>query len=313
MIIWGMSGKGHDASLTVWDDHRLIYEAYTRDKTHHKLLKRDFISVSKNYRPDLVVWYENPYTKALRQLWARQSKPFSRNNVSKYLKDLGLNTKWTYVQHHKAHAAHYYQSEWNDAVIVVIDSIGEWDCTSVWHGVKDNLYKMGSQRYPDSLGLFYSSMVKEAGMKPQKDEAAFESLGSIGMTNVRLLKELEDNLIISNDPWRPVFSYNLHKGAGGDYEHYNQVEIASSTQYLFEEMVLKVVKHWTKKLKCKNVILSGGCAFNRGVRLKIQDAGFKLWVPDNPGDGGSAKSCVLAYFGKKTGFDISPNEIGVDT
>lgn len=310
MIIWGMSGKGHDASITVWDSGTLYHESYSRESRHNQ---DEIYGLLKYGDPELVVWYENPYTKAIRQWYAGQPNPIKRNNVTSYLKSLGINCKWTYVQHHEAHAAHYYdQDTFDEAIVVVIDSIGEWDCTSVWHAKDKKLVKLGQQRYPDSVGLFYSSMVKEAGMTPQKDEATFESLASIGMVNDRLLSDMKHDLLITH-PWRPVFARSMHRGLGGLYEQYNQIEIASTAQHLFEEIVMNTVKYWTKHLKCKNVILSGGCAFNKGIRSRIKENGYRLWVPNNPGDGGSAKSCVLAYLRKKTSFDVPVNQGGLNT
>ncbi len=309
MIIWGMSGKGHDASITVWSENVLLHESYTRAAEHDAT---ELYGLLKYGEPDLVVWYENPYTKSFRQLYAGQSRPFARNKIGSYLKKYGINCKWTYVQHHEAHAAHFYdQDTFDEAVVFVIDSIGEWDCTSVWHAKDGKLKKLGSQRYPDSLGLFYSSMVKEAGMTPQKDEATFESLASIGMINDALLAQMKKELMIDN-PWRPVFTKNMHKGLGGLYETYNQIEIASTTQHLFCDIVINMIDYWTEKLGCKNVILSGGCAFNRGVRKRVKEK-YNIWVPNNPGDGGSAKSAVLAYLRKKTRLNVAPNQIGANT
>ena len=73
-IIWGMVGNSHDASIAVFNDNKL-QEIYTsKNKTHsHDLVNKGFLV---NYKwPDLVVWYEKPFKKAIRQLYAGQSRP----------------------------------------------------------------------------------------------------------------------------------------------------------------------------------------------------------------------------------------------
>ena len=51
-------------------------------------------------------------------------------------------------------------------------------------------------------------------------------------------------------------------------------------QSIFEDLISNIYNHWTMKLNCTEVIFTGGCAFNKGIRNKIN-----IWVPSNPGDG----------------------------
>ena len=71
-----MAGHGHDASITVWYDTDVMVEHYTSEP-YHKY--EDVESLKKKFgAPDLVVWYENPYLKSIRQWWAGQKNPFQR-------------------------------------------------------------------------------------------------------------------------------------------------------------------------------------------------------------------------------------------
>ena len=83
-IIWGMSGKGHDASIVVFKDYSVVFESYTRDSEHDiaviEKIKHD------HGEPNLVVWYENPWKKMLRQWWDGHKNVYASNNISKYLK-----------------------------------------------------------------------------------------------------------------------------------------------------------------------------------------------------------------------------------
>ena len=291
MIIWGMVGNSHDASIGIFKDNRFQKLYTSRRKTHsNKIIDQAFLVNDK--LPDLVVWYEKPFKKALRQLYAGQSKPFSRNRVKKYLKQYGITCPIKYVGHHEAHAAHYYNSTFNDATIIVIDSIGEWDTTTIWQAKDNKLTKKYGTSYPDSLGLFYSSMTQRCGLKPQRDEAVIEQ--SQGYVDPIVKGTMVSDLIIPHE-WKPLFTENMHRGIGNWRPNLTAKEIASVTQDVFEDLVMKISDYANLKLPSKNLVLSGGCAFNRGVRNKLNRNWDNVYYPQNPGDAGSAETCVLAY------------------
>ena len=293
-IIWGMVGNSHDASIAVFNDNKL-QEIYTsKNKTHsHDLVNKGFLV---NYKwPDLVVWYEKPFKKAIRQLYAGQSRPFARNRVKKYLDKYGITCPIKYVGHHEAHAAHYYNSTFDDATIIVIDSIGEWDTTTIWQAENNKLTKRYSTSYPDSLGLFYSSMTQRCGLTPQKDEMIIDQskYGHVDVNPI-IKKVMMDDLVIQH-AWKPLFTKNMHRGIGNWRPEFKKKEIAPVAQDVFEDLVMKISDYARLKLPSKNLVLSGGCAFNRGMRNKINRNWDNVYYPPNPGDGGSAETCVLAY------------------
>lgn len=279
-IIWGMSGKGHDASIVVFKNKSVVFESYTQNKEHDV----DIIEKikQKHGKPDLVVWYENPWKKMLRQWWTGYKNSYNANNVSKYLKSKNIHCEYTYIDHHKSHCGHMYESPYKNPIVIVADSIGEIDCTSVWHNNK----KMASISYPHSIGLFYSSMTKAGGLQPNKEEGLFEKIASENIVDLDLKSHIKEKYIVDHS-WAPLFKINLHKGADMSIkpEH-----LAPVTQSIFEDLIINMHNHWTKKLNCNEVIFSGGCAFNKSVRKKID-----IWVPKNPGDGGSARSCVWSF------------------
>jgi|TARA_B110000977_G_C11017235_1_gene469932 carbamoyltransferase len=298
MIYWGMSG-GHDATVSIFHDNLLI------DSFRYNNIK-DIEKANRIARPQKVVWFENPYLKSLRQMFAGQPNFISRNNVSKILKDLDIKCPWTYVSHHGSHAAAFYQTDFREALIFVMDSIGEYNCTSVWQGNSKALYMghrenklklLGKQNYPDSLGLFYSAMVKAAGLTPNQDESIFESIVHESNFNRYLYRDIWEMII--PHMWRPIFNQNFHRGVGSKFSNYNQQEIAATTQRVFEELVLKMCNYWINKTGINNIILSGGCAFNRGIRPKIKAISSNLWIPENPGDSGSSIGCVLKHLKTK--------------
>ena len=130
----GISGAiNHDAAVATVHEGEILFashsERYSKKKNdpdlHHALI-RDAIRYSGT--PDIIAWYEKPVLKKLRQLRAGQfDLAFDRRELPKnYLKDYPQlkNVPIKYQSHHYTHAASgYFSSPFDDAVVVVIDSI----------------------------------------------------------------------------------------------------------------------------------------------------------------------------------------------
>ena len=292
MIIWGMSKNGHDWAIAIFKDKELIRIISGKGRKHTLKAVRD---AKQEGEPDLVVWYENPYLKAIRQFLAGQKRPFHRNNIKRYLRDIQIDCKWTYVGHHESHAAAFYKSGFKDATIVVFDSIGEFDCTSIWKAENGKLKKLKSSKYPHSLGLFYSAMTDRVGLKPQRDEAKFEEL-SHSFTPFSLLRTHMEHDILKRYEPMPKFKINLHRGARGLWWGKGKKEIASAARGIFEECVTYILRHAMEITTSKNLVISGGVAFNKSIPDLVGQTWDDFYIPPNPGDTGSAEGAVLAYF-----------------
>lgn len=287
-----MSKNGHDWAIAIFKDKKYLRTISGKGRKH---TLKAVVEAEAYGEPDLVVWYENPYLKSIRQFLAGQKNPFKRNNIRKYLKDLNINCKWTYVGHHESHAAAFYKSGFEDATIVVLDSIGEFDCTSIWKAENGKLKKLKSSKYPHSIGLFYSAMTDRIGMKPQQDEAKFEELSNSQHFPFSLLQtHIEMDLIKQFTPL-PKFKKNLHKGVRGMWWGKNKKEIASATKVIFEQLVHAVLWQARNITDSRNIVLSGGVAFNKSMPKLVGETWDNLYIPPNPSDSGSAEGAVLAY------------------
>ena len=290
MIIWGMSKNGHDWAIAVFKDKKLIRVISGKGRKHtHKAVK----DAKEEGEPKLVVWYENPYLKFLRQLLAGQPKPFKRNNIKRYLRNLNINCKWTYVGHHESHAAAFYKSGFEDATIVVLDSIGEFDCTSIWHAKDGKMKKLQSVKYPHSIGLFYSAMTDRVGLKPQQDEGKFEELSQEHLPFSMLEHQMERDLIKEFTPL-PKFKKNLHRGLRGMYSEFSNKEIAAAARKNFETLIRAVLWRARELSDSRNIVIGGGVAFNKFIPTRTA-RWDNLYIPPNPSDTGSAEGAVLAY------------------
>lgn len=306
MIIWGAVGNSHDASLAVFDNKELKWAGLARDFSrvpNDPNLNKDIIQYAmNNYGPgDRIVWYERPFLKTLRQYWAGQGWLYSENNIRKYLEKHHLyNIPISYTQHHLSHAAYaYYTQPHDDCAVICLDSIGEFETLTIWHGKNNQLKKIHSQGYPHSLGLFYSAMTQRLGLQAQRDEYLVAQWGAKGDPHKyfhTILAELVKTRGMGADPYIRMRE-NLHRGAGWWRPELNTqqdlYDIAAATQRVFEYCLINLAA-WTKtQTKCSHLALAGGGALNRQA-VALLTEWHSVHVPHNPGDPGSCVGAVLA-------------------
>ena len=139
MKILGINALNHDAAMALIGDGEVLFaghsERYSGVKNDSDLNTELLMDLTQYGTPEKVVYFERPYLKKLRQFRAGQfGEVFNSDNLpSNYLQNFIGNAKIEYVQHHQSHAAAgYYTSPYDEACIVVIDAIGEFEtCTTV--------------------------------------------------------------------------------------------------------------------------------------------------------------------------------------
>ncbi len=313
MITWGMVGNSHDASLACFVDDKLWWACMAKDFSkvdNDPDFNWTMIEAANQAygKPDKIVWYEKPFWKTTRQLYAGQGWLAKENNIKKYLSQWDITAPIEYAWHHHAHAAYgYYTQKELDASILVMDSIGEWESLTIWKGDGPNLKKVYSQKYPHSVGLFYSAMTQRCGLVPNKDEYMIAGMAKKG--DARLVGLVEKELLHNNlDGCLPGvhFKHNLHKGCKWllpDMQSKKDLNnLAYATQFLYEK-ILKSNSDWClKNLPSKNLIITGGCALNKQANQKIEKDWNSLWIPKNPGDPGSCIGGVLSKLKKHVDY-----------
>ena len=326
MIVLGISGAlNHDAAVSVIKDSEILFashsERYSKIKNDPNL-NAEIIQEALSYgTPDVIAWYERPYIKKWRQIVAGQySLAFDMNELPKrYLKSFSQlrNIPIIYQSHHYTHAASgYFTSPFNNAAVVVIDSIGELETLTIWKGNCNNLEKIYSQVYPDSIGLFYSAMTARLGLKPQEDEYILMGMAAYGditrqVRGKTIVNHMYDKFGIKlNDHTSKFyhivnFKKNLHRGCN-DFlseltSEQDKFDIAAATQHIYTQMLVKIIEYARKNTKCENLVLMGGCALNCSANSSITDRFKNIWIMPNPGDAGS---CIGAsgslFFNKRT-------------
>jgi carbamoyltransferase len=301
--IFGVTCMGHDAGLAAIRGERILFAAHAErysgvknDPLLNERLVSDAVSVAGP--PDRIVFYERPWRTALRHLWTGQwrqalaVRPMAHIRSFRALADAPLRT----VGHHMAHAAGgLFTAPFDDAAVVVADAIGEWDTVSVWHARNGRLKRLFVQRYPHSLGLFYSAFTERCGLKPNEEEFILMAMAALGRPRYRDLIERE----FLGDATPPNFRlrHNLHRGLRGWRSDLAEPEaIAASVQAITEDVLMALMTWVSRTVPSANLVYSGGMALNCVINERILRSGLfeRLWIMPNPGDAGSSLGAALA-------------------
>ena len=300
MNILGVSEGFHDAGICLLRDDKIYFASHSErhsQKKGDKWIHPDQLPKTQKYKPDVIAYYEKPFRKNLRRLYAGQKwqKPRRKYDV--------------YFGHHESHAAAgYYTAPFDECNVLVIDAIGEWDTMSIWKGSVENGYmgqkthtlkKLKSWKYPHSLGLLYSAITQRIGLNPNEDEYITMGMAAFG----------DPKYDLENQLWE-----NNHRGVGNIFPEARPEDLAASIQDLYERELLKLVELCPHE----NLVIMGGCALNCVANSKIK--GKNIWIMPSPGDAGSALGAAALvrkkklkwnspYLGTLIGQDIDSQEV----
>lgn len=303
MIAWGINALNHGSSLAVFKDEKLISNVFDQED---ELPTSIITAALHNGAPDRIFWYERPWVKKARQLYAGQYATAMDMLIlpRRYLNKIRVRyASVTYTPHHASHAAAgYYTSPFNHCAIVVLDAIGEFECATIWEGKHGEMKKVWSRKYPHSLGLFYSAFTKLIGLEPIKEEYILQKMAEQGDSNRyhnEVKSYVEDTVKLTR---------NLHKGVlDWPYPINNlqeQCDIAAAVQQVFEDQVSAVMIKVRQLINTDSLVYMGGCAMNSKANENIIKDWNHVWSLPNPGDPSSSIGAVL-YHTKQRVWDYN--------
>lgn len=293
MVVWGVTAYNHDTSIAVVTEKYLSFfetvkgEDYSSDLVHQALK-------STGFGPSVVAWFERPWIKKTRQAYAGQWDQVFDFDVlpSKWIKRSNVGySKLVKFPHHKSHAAAgFLTSPFDEAAVVVLDAIGEWESASIWHGKGTDLKKVWSVSYPNSLGLFYSAFTKRIGFTPIVGEHNLQQLAEQGDPS-RFYDRVNSYF---KSPMK--LRINLHRGVwdwddvvrGEDY-----ADIAAAVQQVFEEQAQYVMNTAKQLVPSDNLVYMGGCSMNSKFNQRLDSMWNGIWSIPMPGDPSSAIGAAL--------------------
>ena len=308
--ILGISAGFHDAAVTlinsagdiVFAGHSERYSKQKNDANIDIKLVREVL----HYPIDHVAYYERPWVKQLRNLRTGQGIDWSAVTAQQVLKcqlpGMKHIRKISTHNHHLSHAAAGFQtSPYDRATVVVIDAIGEFDTISIWgadydRNGKATYKKLWGQKYPHSIGLFYSAITKRVGLHPLDEE--YITMGMAGWGQPNWYQRMHRDLI---DDYAEIrFRDNLHLGFDKEYlDMATDEDLAASAQMLTETLIGEVMARARGFGWSTNLVYMGGVALNCLANRNLGNYFNNIWIMPCPGDAGSSLgAAALAYGGR---------------
>ena len=339
--ILGISAFYHDSAAALVVDGNIIAaaqeERFTRIKHDHEFPKHavDYCLREAGLTPeqlDHVVFYDKPLQKFDRlletylafapqglqsfmmamPLWLKTKLHLPRE-IRKAL-DGRYQKRIAFTGHHESHAAStFFPSPYEEAAILTLDGVGEWDTATIGHGKGNKIKILKTLHFPHSLGLLYSAITYFCGFKVNSGEYKLMGLAPYGEPKYAdlILKHLIDlkedgslamdqsyfnycqGLTMTNDKFAALFG-----GPPRDAESaitQREMDIAASVQKVTEEAVLRMARTAHQLTGCANICLAGGVALNcvangKLLRARIFD---DVFVTPASGDAGGALGAAL--------------------
>lgn len=267
---------------------------------------------------DCVAYYEDAHKKLERQiaqLWPGLPLPqmlrlwqAARRPPAEIREILGFAGRLEIVDHHQAHAASsYFLSGYPEAAIFTVDGVGEWATATFGRGYGNSLELLDEVRFPDSLGLLYSTVTNYLGFGVNDGEYKVMGLAPYGtpryVSKVRDLLQSqggsqfvldldyfdfgrEDRMY--TDRFVELFAVPP-RGPNEPIRQFHE-DVASSLQVVLEDVLLEKVRHLHDIVPVDYLCMAGGVALNCVANSRILREGpFKrLFVQPAAGDAGCA-------------------------
>ena len=316
MSILGISAGFHDAAATVISPSGEILfaghsERYSKRK-HDADLCLELIQDAAEHGGTInqIAYYERPWLKQLRQLYSGQGIEWDKLSARRIINNqlngmVQLPSKITTHNHHLSHAAGGFQtSPFDRATVVVIDAIGEFDTVTIWAAEYDknnkaHYRKLWSQRYPHSIGLFYSAATSRVGLRVLDEEYILMGMAAYGE---RGFGDLMKQDLVANE-WEIRFRNNLHTGLEQKYlSHVSDMDIAAGAQDLVEDLIMNVMSRARGHGWSKNLVYAGGVALNCSANRRLGELFDNIWIMPCPGDAGSSLGAAALAYGSRIGW-----------
>lgn len=226
--------------------------------------------------------------------------------------------------HHESHAASaFYPSPFEEAAILTLDGVGEWETATIGRGSGEDITLLRHLSFPHSLGLLYSAFTYYLGFRVNSGEYKVMGLAPYGRPVWRetILSELLDlkadgsfalrmeyfnyvsGLTMTSRKFHDLFG-GEPRGAGEPLTQ-RAMDLAASLQSVTETIVLRMAETARTLTGSEHLCLAGGVALNSVANGKLRRSGLfrKIWIQPASGDAGgalgAAMRCAHAVFGDK--------------
>ncbi len=355
MNIIGISAYYHDAAAALIADGNIIAaaqeERFTRIKSDSSFpiksidycLKEAGLNLTDI---DALVFYDKPFLKFERLIetyfflapsgfksfiksiptWLKE-KLFLKNEIKKHLKAYDSNFNWKktkvlFSNHHLSHAASaFFVSNLNHSAILTIDGVGEWATASIALGTENNINTLLELRFPNSVGLMYSSFTYFLGFEVNNGEYKLMGLAPFAKEDeeqvIYFKNIIENNIIeIFEDGSVQLNPYYFKYASALKMIHEKRFEVlfgikkrgendtilkahyclAKALQLVLEEVVIKMAIKAKEITGSNNLCLAGGVALNCVANGKLLESKIfdNIYIQPAAGDAGGSIGAALA-------------------
>jgi len=363
MIILGVATPfTHDASAAVIIDGRLIAacdeERFIRKKhaigelpvnaigfclRKAGIKPRDVEAVAFPWSHD--IYREKKYEYFLRCLVPRTSYAFKAllrekarlkgksDELENIIAASGISksVKRYFVEHHLAHASSaYHLSGMRDAAIMSIDGAGEFTSTLFGRGKNGTISKLKEILYPDTLGLFYSTITDYLGFQLNNGEYKVMGMAPYGdpeRIDMSHIIKCDKKSFWANDDYvwvtssrkhdkDRVFSRKMVNEWGpprtGDGLSEPHIHIAAAAQKKLEDVTVALMEYYLADILKSNggkLCFAGGVALNVKLNKRLIEHPLvkELFVQPAANDSGTSLGAA-SYVANMLGEDVRPME-----
>ena len=340
--VLGLSFFFHDSAAALISDGRIVAaaleERFCRRKHTNEFPKQaiEYCLEASGLKTineiDAIIFYEKPILKLHRivetsvTVWpkgltnfVRRLPPFLVNkfNVHHVIwKSLpGYQGPILFAEHHLSHAASaFYCSPFEEAAILTIDGVGEWETTTIGTGKGRDIALDRAIHFPHSIGLLYSALTSFLGFQVNDGEWKVMGLAPYGEPTYvdrfrRLVRMHADGSFqldmeyfafhyssqwaADNTKWERLFGFP-RRDPNADLEQHHE-DLARSGQAVVEDLILNLAREARRHSGSENLVIAGGVGLNSVANWKIEREGiFKnVWIQPAAGDDGGALGAAL--------------------
>ena len=245
------------------------------------------------------------------------------------------------LHHESHRALSEFGSGFQATRILTVDGVGEFETTTLSHSDANLIAESLNAHFPNSLGLFYAAITAFLGFEVNEAEYKVMGLASYGEPSyvedlkMSLKSQSEDNKSLAghfclnpeyyNTAPDSLFPYatpllSLLGLPASDSDEYAKdilelrgnsekvpdvkryADIAHSAQRVLEEIVLDLLEDCSAiKEFGDNLAFGGGVALNCKLNKVLMEKGYKIFIPPDPGDGGSAVGSAMSVHSQLSG------------
>jgi carbamoyltransferase len=239
------------------------------------------------------------------------------------------------VGHHDSHAAMFFLSPFEEALVLVMDGYGDDCSSSAYLGRDRRLQRQWSTGAMNSLGLVYTFITEYLGFASFGDEGKVMALAAFGEdTYVSRFRD-----VVGSTPsggYRVNMDYFSYRTFGQlrpftrkffatfgppRQPHEPLLDrhraIACALQTVTEEIIVSMVRSLTTQYSVRDLCMTGGVALNCVANAKILEHTpvRRIWVPPCASDTGAPLGSALWHYyqtlGHRRGFELRHAFYGV--